>query len=248
MSQLMKGSHQGLPNAIQAPGGPFSLSIANNPSLAASNASLQGISSLVNTTIDSTCKIKPQAMPNGTLVFDEKTGRLMIKTEDGMQAINEGSKPTILREETLAFPDGTSITVSLDRVTVNVGDTASFKAYVGDEHIRLPQIDDIIALGFPIPHSELHVFDNLSVDSLRGEGRKSVAFSLQFVGGSAAVDAALLAASMSHLHKPIVGDISFDGGVAKCKAVRSHTGDLSLGADAFANFKTEFERYTVIFS
>ena len=73
-------------------------------------------------------------------------------------------------------------------------------------------------------------------------------FSLRFVGGSAAVDAALLAASMSHLHKPIVGDISFDGGVAKCKAVRSHTGDLSLGADAFANFKTEFERYTVIFS
>ena len=55
---------------------------------------------------------------------------------------------------------------------------------------------------------------------------------------------------MSQLMKgsPIVGDISFDGGVAKCKAVRSHTGDLSLGADAFANFKTEFERYTVIFS
>ena len=89
MSQLMKGSHQGLPNTIQAPGGPFSLSVANNPSLAASNASLQGIGRLVNTTIDSTCKIKPQAMPNGTLIFDEKTGKLMIKTEDGMQAINE---------------------------------------------------------------------------------------------------------------------------------------------------------------
>lgn len=232
---LTVGSHHG--NSIQAAGGSFSLASA----LVSSN-------SLANTTIDSSCSIKPQAMPNGTLVFDEKTGRLMVKTDDGMQAINEGRRPPFSHEEPLAFPDGTRITVSLEHIAADVGETARFKAFVGQEHVRSPQMEQIIALGFPIPDSEQHLFDNLSIGSICGFARSLVVFSVEFAGGSTAVDAALLAASVSHLHKPIVGDISFSGGSAVCTAIRSHTGDLSLGKGAFEHFKTEFERYTVILS
>jgi hypothetical protein len=212
---------------------------------------MQGvINSLANTMTDSSGKINidPKALPNGTIIFDNKTGRPMIKTEDGLQALYEGLKPTIRHEERLVFPDGTRIIISLENVTTDVADTARFKAYVGEQHIRFPQIEGIIALGFPVPDSDLHLFDNLSLETLRGEDRKSVAFSVEFTGGNAIVDVVLLAASVSHLHKPIVGHIAFEGGVAICEAVRSHTGDLSLGKNAFEHFKTEFERYTVILS
>jgi hypothetical protein len=212
---------------------------------------MQGtINSLANTMTDSSGKINidPKALPNGIIVFNDKTGRPMIKTEDGLQALYDGLKPTIRHEERLVFPDSTRIIISLENVAADVADTAKFKAYAGEQHVRFPQIEDIIVLGFPVPDSNLHLFDNLSLETLRGEGRKSVAFSVEFIGGNAIVDAALLAASMSHLHKPIVGCIVFEGGVAICEVVKSHTGDLSLGKDAFEHFKTEFERYTVIFS